>query len=284
MTNRPAITALVFGLLIAASVSAATIPPLPEVDAATAATHPELAKRRAALAVEREVLHAESKKQKDACSAVEVGTPSERDCAAWRDRLFHEVGLHVKATNDLVAAISAAAGYKSFTLPHVSVQGDVYFLTADGRKFTGGHVAGINIDNRTQIVTGKDSQAHLLLLDGTSLTVGPNSELVLDDFVYDPETKLAKLGIQLAKGTFRWVTGKRAVMRIEPKIDLPVFAIGIRGTDVECQVNEAGAGYVKLYSGKLEITSTKTGAITILTGGNMLTFRGTIMDAPTPIP
>lgn len=109
MTLRPASAALLLGMAFAGSALAMTIPPLPEVDAATAAAHPELAEKRAALVAERDVLRTKSKKQNAACSEVEEGTPAERDCAAWLERLTHEVELHVKATNNLVAAISAAA-------------------------------------------------------------------------------------------------------------------------------------------------------------------------------
>lgn len=261
---------------------AGSIPPLPEVDAATAAAHPELAEKRTALGAERDTLREISGKQGAACGEVEEGTPKERDCAAWLERITQDVGLHIKATHDLATAISAAAGYKAFSFPAIDVKGEVTLLTADGRELTGKEAAGVAIDNRTKIVTGPDSRARMILPDGTSFTVGPNSEMVLDDFVYDPSTSVQKLGIKLTKGTFRWVTGK--VKRVDPKIELRGTIGGIRGTDFECFIAEDESGFVKLYSGEMEFTDKKTGIVTVLTAGNMMTFRGETTDAPQPIP
>lgn len=268
-------------ILFVANANAAGIPPLPDVDAATAAAHPELASRREALAQERETLRSKSMKQKGACSEVEEGTPAETDCAAWLGRITNEVDLHIQSTNDLAAAISAAAGYKAFSFPSIKVRGEVVFFTADGRKFEGEDVTGVSIDNRTKIVTGKNSRAYMILPDGTSFTVGANSEMVLDDFVYDPRTGIQKFSIKLAKGAFRWVTGKVTRRpRMHPEVVTPVGALGFRGTDFECSFKKSGDGFIKLYSGDFEFTDKKTGAVMTLVGGNLLTFKSGKMIGP----
>ena len=38
------------------------------------------------------------------------------------------------------------------------------------------------------ITTRANDRAHLMFLDGTSVTVGPNAQLTIDRFVYDPNT------------------------------------------------------------------------------------------------
>jgi len=43
----------------------------------------------------------------------------------------------------------------------------------------------------TRIVTGSDGHMQLLLLDETVFTIGPNSDIVVDEFVYDPDTSVA---------------------------------------------------------------------------------------------
>lgn len=273
---------LIAVLLWSGRALAASIPPLPEVDSATASAKPELAAKREALSKERDALRAQSVKQKEACGAVEEDTPAERDCAAWLERITADVERHIEATNNLAAAISAAAGLRAFVIPAVDIQGDVLFVTGDGRRLLGQEIAGVSIDNRTTVVTRKDSRAHLLLPDGTTFTIGANSEMVLDDFVYDPVTNMQKMTLKLAKGTFRWVTGK--TRRFDPKIELRSTFGGIRGTDFECTALEDGSDSVKLYSGELAFTDKKTGALTVLTGGMSAVFKdgavtkGTIPD------
>lgn len=88
-------------------------------------------------------------------------------------------------------------------------------------------------------VVTTDAQGHLqiLLLDETVFTIGPNSSIVIDRFVYDPATSTGKVGARVLKGVFRFVTGK--IAKKNPKdmeVNLPSGTIGIRGTIVAGQV------------------------------------------------
>ena len=51
----------------------------------------------------------------------------------------------------------------------------------------------INIGNDMQpnerVTTGASDKAHIVFLDGSSLTVGPDSVVTIDKFVYDPDRK-----------------------------------------------------------------------------------------------
>jgi hypothetical protein len=81
------------------------------------------------------------------------------------------------------------------------------------------------------VTTDAVGRLQVLLLDETVFTVGPRSDMVLDEFVYDPRTNAGKITARLTKGVFRFVTGK--VARQNPanmKILLPAGTIGIRGT------------------------------------------------------
>ncbi len=83
------------------------------------------------------------------------------------------------------------------------------------------------------ITTDEKGHLQILLLDETVFTIGPNSSIVIDKFVFDPETQNGQVKATIAKGVFRFVTGK--IARKEPsnmEVDLPVGTIGIRGTIV----------------------------------------------------
>ena len=54
------------------------------------------------------------------------------------------------------------------------------------------------IQNRT-IETDEIGKAQMLLLDGTSFAIGPNSSVTLDKFIYNPETAEGSLELS-AKG------------------------------------------------------------------------------------
>ena len=69
---------------------------------------------------------------------------------------------------------------------------------------------GDNIHQNEVISTAIDSEAELVLNDETKLAVGPESRIVLDSFIYDPEKKDGEVVINAAKGAFRFITGKSA--------------------------------------------------------------------------
>ena len=87
---------------------------------------------------------------------------------------------------------------------------------------------GIDVQANEIVTTGANDRAHLVFLDGTSVTVGPNARLTIDKFVYDPATKTGDLAITASKGVFRLVGGK--ISKNNPvTITTPSSTIGIRG-------------------------------------------------------
>jgi hypothetical protein len=87
---------------------------------------------------------------------------------------------------------------------------------------------GIDVQANEVVTTHDNDRAHLVFLDGTSLTVGPNAQLTIDKFVYDPNTKTGELAINASKGVLRLVGGK--ISKTNPiTITTPSSTIGIRG-------------------------------------------------------
>ena len=48
---------------------------------------------------------------------------------------------------------------------------------------------------------------HILFMDQSSMTLGPNSELVIDEFAFDPESRRGSIAVNLVKGALRVVGG-----------------------------------------------------------------------------
>ena len=76
-----------------------------------------------------------------------------------------------------------------------------------------------------------ESGMQLMLLDETVFTIGPDSELIVDEFVYDPQTESGHVATTLTKGALRFVTGKVAKGGPDDvTVKMPVGTVGIRGT------------------------------------------------------
>ena len=79
-----------------------------------------------------------------------------------------------------------------------------------------------------KITTGPGGQAQLLFLDGSALSVGPDANITIDQYVYDTKTKLGKFALTATQGVFRLVGG--AISKTdEIVITTPVATAGIRG-------------------------------------------------------
>jgi hypothetical protein len=67
---------------------------------------------------------------------------------------------------------------------------------------------GHNIIRNEKITTQDAGQAQLLFTDQSTLTVAKNSEVVIDEFVFDPKKQVGNLTASLTTGLFRYVGGK----------------------------------------------------------------------------
>lgn len=91
--------------------------------------------------------------------------------------------------------------------------------------------SGMEMFLQDQITTGPGARLQILLLDQTTFTVGPQSEVTIDRFVYDPETGTGEVAAEVTKGIMRYVSG--SVGKNNPEnvtLETPAATLGIRGT------------------------------------------------------
>jgi hypothetical protein len=90
-----------------------------------------------------------------------------------------------------------------------------------------------------QVQTDKASQLQILLLDRSTFTVGASARVTIDRFVYDPAANRRDVGISVARGAFRFMSGRSVGKPTGPvSVRTPVATIGIRGTIFEGVVGE----------------------------------------------
>lgn len=89
------------------------------------------------------------------------------------------------------------------------------------------------------IASGPASQLQVLLRDRSIFTVGANARMTIDKFVYDPTRGTGDLAASVAKGAFRFMSG-RTLSRTggTTAVRTPVASIGVRGTILEGVVGE----------------------------------------------
>ena len=88
---------------------------------------------------------------------------------------------------------------------------------------------GANQVQNHRIATNDGGLVQVLFADGTTLTVGPRSELVIDSFFYDPAAGNAQLNATMTTGVLRFIGGLTSKSPQGAQISTPVGTVGIRG-------------------------------------------------------
>ena len=89
------------------------------------------------------------------------------------------------------------------------------------------------------VATGANGRVGINFTDGTSFNLSSNARMVLNEFVYDPNSTSNSSLINLTKGTFTFVAGKVAKTG-DMKIDTPVATMGVRGTTPRVEISDDG--------------------------------------------
>jgi len=104
------------------------------------------------------------------------------------------------------------------------------------------------------VVKTRDGKTAIQFVDETRVDVTENSKLVIDEFVYDPNTSKGKLALKASFGTVRYASGQIAKnSRQNVQIRTPTAVVGVRGTDFSLTVDETGNSTIILLPSCTEV-------------------------------
>ena len=136
-------------------------------------------------------------------------------------------------------------------LSHASI-GNVEIHEGNGvieRKANGEEVStkeDLDVFSYDTVKTGK-GKTSIDFVDDTRVDVTEHSKLIIDEFVYDPNTKKGKLSLKASLGTIRYASGQIAKnSRQDVNITTPTATIAVRGTDFSMTVDEIGSSTIIL--------------------------------------
>ena len=137
------------------------------------------------------------------------------------------------------------------------------------------HIADPIIRNAV-LSTKPGSALEVTFLDGSKLSMGSNSTMVVDDYVYSGPGGAGKQTLRYTRGLFRFVSG--TIPKDQVKIDTPTVTIGIRGTIFRSKINDDGTGEVAVEFGPngesytVVITLKATGQLVEIHSGQKISF------------
>ena len=122
---------------------------------------------------------------------------------------------------------------------------------ADQRRLA----TGDNVRQDELIEVSKDGTGEIRLRDNTQLALGPGSQLLLDEFVYNPDVSGGAIVLNLVRGSFRFITGIAA--KPAYVIRTPTASITVRGTIFDVYVQSSGLSWLLLIEGAIEVCNAR---------------------------
>ena len=123
------------------------------------------------------------------------------------------------------------------------------------------------IQSNDEAIT-KNGRMAITFLDDSTVKLTEHSQLLIDEYIYDPDPSKAKMALTFGLGTARFITGN--LNRIDKQnisLKTPSANIAIRGTDFTATVDELGRSLIILLpdalglsSGEIEVV-TATGSV-----------------------
>lgn len=123
----------------------------------------------------------------------------------------------------------------------------------------------LDIFSYDTVKTG-NGRTGITFVDDTKVELTEHSKLIIDEFVYDPNTKTGALSLKASLGSVRYASGQIAKnSKQNVKIKTPTATIAVRGTDFAMIIDELGGSTILLlpscdtkgmcYVGEIEVES-----------------------------
>jgi len=153
----------------------------------------------------------------------------------------------------LASALSAAAPASAQQVGTATAVNPLSESTPPGGA-TAPLVVGAHIVHKERVHTTPAGTAQLLFTDKSSMSIAPNTDIVIDEYVYDPNANSGHMLVSLTKGALRFVGGQLSHQG-EATITTSAANIGIRGGTVTVIQGQNGtkvinvAGIIKIVNG-----------------------------------
>jgi hypothetical protein len=99
--------------------------------------------------------------------------------------------------------------------------------------------AGMPVQQADKVVTGADGTVGITFADNSLLSIGPDSALAIDRYVFDSTTHAGQFDSTLSKGTLAVISGKMVKQSPDAmRVRTPSSIMGVRGTEFVVKVDD----------------------------------------------
>ena len=120
------------------------------------------------------------------------------------------------------------------------------------------------IQSNDEAIT-KDGRMAITFLDNSIVSLTEHSQLLIDEYIYDPDPSKSKMSLTFSLGTARFITGNlNRIDKQNIKLKTPTAQIAIRGTDFTATVDELGRSLIILLPDALGLSSGEIEVVTAM--------------------
>ncbi|MDY0192236.1 MAG: FecR family protein [Aliarcobacter butzleri] len=160
--------------------------------------------------------------------------------------------------------------------------GTVSLLEGKATILRNGQTLGANIgdkvENKDVISTQVNSKIKITFIDNTIVTIGKESSLNIEEYIFNTSTKEAKTELNVLKGAFHTITGE--IGKVNPdkfKLKTKSASIGIRGTEFYGDENR-----IVCTQGRIIVLSNSV-SVDVPSGNYINIFANQRPSAPLPL-
>ena len=193
--------------------------------------------------------------------------------------LRYTIGLILLILTTLLISVSSFASIGEVTLH----KGNAVIDRKDGDKDIVVEQS-LDVFSYDTVKTG-NGKVGIQFIDDTRVDVTEHSKLVIDEFIYDPNTKTGALSLKATLGTVRYASGQIAKTSAQNvKITTPTATIAVRGTDFAMTIDEIGSSTIILLPSCDSDGMCYVGEIQVETDAGFVimnqAFQATTVDVP----
>ena len=133
--------------------------------------------------------------------------------------------------------MASALAEPAETIGHIQTLQGQAFIQRAGTTLPA--AIGSELRKNDQIRTGKPAAVGIVLTDDTTVSLGSNSELLLNNYAFEPKQSKFALSLKMIKGTFSYITGQ--IVKLSPdsaRIQTPDATIAVRGTKLLVEIKD----------------------------------------------
>ncbi len=129
----------------------------------------------------------------------------------------------------ILLAISPAAAFQPDSIGHIQTLNGTATILRGNTSIPA--AKALPVFRGDTIRTSKTGSLGIVLTDDTTFSLGPNSEIVISDYMFNPREGKFSMITKMVKGTFSYISGLMG--KLSPnsiKMDIPNATISVRGT------------------------------------------------------